>query len=255
MIEGEETRTTAIVVRKDDSGALMLPMTSDIVSDAYAEALIAWLDEHPTRWVGLLADILCRPTPSEWIEWREGPMTNKGPLMLAYIEGSKAKLTRQAIAKVGIASDFEVVQTDVTPEEVDCLGRLTFKYGSQTVTAMQWGRAMRHSGVALGDTKKGAATDAEKKCLNEFGWGMDVYTTEAAAPVPPTPEEMRAKSLEVLYNIGQRAGLTRDDVDEFVSKATKGKRPEELEPADLTSIKRRLEKAIREKVDAGTKTS
>lgn len=243
MNESSENR--AITVRKSDEGALLLPQASDIVSDSYLSYLLTSLEERADRWVGVLSEVLARPTPPEWVQPRQGPHG----MTLYYVEGAYAKITRQAIARLGIASDFDILQTDVTPEEVNCLGKLTFKYKGESASATQWGMCMRRSGVALGYTKKGAATDAEKKCLNEFGWAMDVYTTEAEAVEPPDPIEMKAKAVEGLYEVGSRAGMTREEVDLFV-----GGKPSELEQKDLTSFKRKLERKIREDVDSKTKT-
>lgn len=235
-----------IVVRLDTiSGLSLLPEAADIIGLDYTRFLIGVLKEDSSRWVGIISEVLSRKTPVQWIEKRQGPHG----MTLFYVDGTYAKVTRQAIARIGIASDIEVLQTDVTPEEVNCLVRLTFKYKGETVSATQWGVCMRRSGVALGYTKKGAVTDGEKKTLNEFGWAMDVYTSEGQVAEPPNPEEMKAAAVNGLYDIGNRGGMSRLEVDAFV-----GINPAELKSADLTAWKRKLERKVREDMDKKTRT-
>jgi len=236
----------AIAVRRDDTGLLVIPSTSDIVSDNYALYLMAQLKEYPDAWIAVVSEVLSRPTPIEWIEKREGP----GKKMFAYVEGTYAKVTRQAISRLGIASDFEIVQTDVNSAEVNCLGKLTFKYKGVSSSSMQWGRADAHSGVPIGNTKKAATTDALKKCMSEFGWALDVYSMEPEAVVLPDPAELKAEAVKGLYNIGARVGMIKDEVDKFVSEQTGGKKAEDLEPKDLTAMKRKLERIAKEKEGA-----
>lgn len=240
-----EVNDTAMVVRKTPEGVVLLPSSSDIIVPAYLSSLLARLNMEPARWVSVLSEVLARPTPPEWVQPREGPHK----MTLYYVEGAYAKITRQAISYLGIASDLDVLQTDVTPEEVNCLCKLSFKFHGEIVSAMQWGMCMRRSGVALGYTKKGAVTDGEKKCMNEFGWAMDVYTSEAGVAEAPDPEEMKTKAIDGLYEIGSRVGLSKAEVDKVV-----GVDPATLDPAALTAAKRKLGRLVNEHVDEKTRT-
>ncbi len=219
---------------------LRIPAPTDIISEDYAIQLIQRLNEVPQAWVYVITMALSRPTPKEMIQDREGPKGTR----LFYVEGAYAKNTCAALARLGVSSDFEIAQTDVDTDSVQCLGKLTFKYwhdrGWSTTSKMQWGNCTRRSGVPLGSTKKGAATDALKKCLNEFGWAMDVYTTEVEWSPAPDKEDMKKQAIDTLYNIGTRAGMTKEQTDAFVSEEAKGQTVEELSVTDRSAIKRKL---------------
>lgn len=198
------------------------------------------LDYNPEGWVFLMTELLSRPTPSDMIKYHEGPHKS----ILAYVEGSYARATRAALTCLGIKSDFEIIQTEIDKaeeSEVSCLGKLTFKYRYDYVMSMQWGGCKKRSGMTWGSARKGAATDCEKKCLSEFGWAADVYSTEPEHHAPPDKEDLKQKSIETLYNIGTRAGMTKEQVDSFVLEDT-GSAIKDLAVMDLAAIKRKLTK-------------
>jgi len=130
--------------------------------------------------------------------------------------------------------------------EVSCLGKLTFKYHHNgfldTVTSMQWGGCKKRSGMTWGSARKGAATDSEKKCLAEFGWAADVYSMEPEAYEPPSKEDLKTQSIDTLYNMGVRACMTKEQVDEFVAKEANGQTVLELSVKDLAAMKRKITK-------------
>jgi len=212
----------------------------EIIPDSYLTNIIAELNELPQAWVYVVSKLLGRLTPEEMIQDRPGPGQSK----VFYVDGNYAIATRAALARIGVASDFEVVQTDVNPEGVDCLCRLTLKFyhsGSwATMAAMQWGECRRLTAMALGDTKKGATTDGLKKCLHEFGWAADVYSKPIAKLAPPDPVDLQAQAVEALYNAGRSRGLIKSIVDTLVAKETGGKTIEQLDGKDRTAIKRRI---------------
>jgi hypothetical protein len=71
---------------------------------------------------------------------------------------------------------------------------------------------------------------------------MEVYSAAPEKQIPPTPEEMREKAVDSVYVIGAGKGLSRDEVDKFVAEATKGKTIPDLSVADITAMKRKLQK-------------
>lgn len=229
---------------KDGSLVKLVAITPAlIIPDALALEVKSKLEATPAGWVFVMTELLSRPTPPELISYHEGPLGST----LAYVEGSYAKATRAALTRLGIMSDFEIVQTETEKAEeleVSCLGKLTFKYRhdglEDTVTSMQWGGCKKRSGMTWGSARKGAATDCEKKCLSEFGWAADVYATEPEFRKEPDKVDLKKQSIETLYNVGTRAGMTKEQTNEFVAKEADGQAVENLSVKDLAAIKRKI---------------
>lgn len=237
------------VPEKSDSNGqpfmeVLPPNPEDIIPDDYAVALIAELNTLPQAWVYVVSRVLNRPTPEGFVEWRDGPSNTR----ICYVAPEYAIATRAALARIGVASDFEVLQTDVSTEACESLCKLTLKYfhnGSwATITAMQWGDCTRRSGMELGSAKKGSATDGLKKCFHELGWARDVYSTPPVKVAPPDPEQMRLQSIEGLYTIAGDKGLTGEETDKLIAIATNGGTVETIQPKDVTSLKRKLQRMI-----------
>ncbi len=232
----------------DDDKALMKPKVvtpAMIIPDALALEVQSKLEATPAGWVFVMTELLSRPTPKQLISYHEGPMGST----LAYVEGSYAKATRAALTRLGIMSDFEIVQTETDKAEdleVSCLGRLTFKYRhdglEDKVTSMQWGGCKKRSGMTWGSARKGAATDCEKKCLSEFGWAADVYATEPEYRKEPDKGDLRKQSIETLYSMGVRAGMTKEQTDKFVADEANGQAVKDLSVKDLAAVKRKITK-------------
>ncbi len=227
-----------------EEGVLSVPNPVLIIPDTLAVELIGKLKDNPVGWVFLMVGLLSKPTPKQFISRHEGPHKS----MISYVDGSYAKATRAALTRLGIISDFEIIQTEVDKDEeleVSCLGRLTFKYyhagAINSVISTQWGGCKKRSGMTWGNARKGAATDCLKKCLSEFGWAADVYATEPEVYEPPSKDDLRQQSIDTLYNIGSRAGMTKELVDKFVAKET-GKAVGDLDVRDLAAIKRKVTK-------------
>lgn len=236
------------VVEGKPQDVVEIPSPTDIIPDDYAKKLITELNELPQAWVYVISRVLTRPTPKEFVAWREAFSGTE----VAYVEPEYAIATRAALARIGVASDFEVLQTDVNPESVECLCKLTLKYwhNSQwsTMIATQWGDCARRSGMELGSSKKGAATDGMKKCLHELGWAVDVYSTEPRRLPPPDPAQLRLQNLETIYTMASGKGLTRQETDKFIANVTDGLSVETLEAKDITSIKRKIQKMTEKEV-------
>jgi len=216
-----------------------------VIPDALATEVKSKLEAIPAGWAFVMTELLSRPTPPQLISDHEGPLGSK----LYYVEGSYARVTRAALTRLGIMSDFEIVQTEIDKAEeleVSCLGKLTFKYRhnglEDTVTNMQWGGCKKRSGMTWGSARKGAATDCEKKCLSEFGWAADVYATEPEYHKAPDKSDLRKQSIETLYNMGTRAGMTKEQTDKFVAKEANGQAVEDLSVKDLAAVKRKVTK-------------
>jgi len=227
---------------EEPEAAVAVPNPVSIIPDTLAVELVEKLESNPAGWVFLMVGLLSRPTPEQYISHHEGPRES----IIAYVDGAYAKATRAALTRLGIVSDFEVIATEVDKDEeleVSCLGRLTFKYCHDrvvdAVVSTQWGGCKKRSGMTWGSARKGAATDSLKKCLSEFGWAADVYATEPEYYVEPSKTDLRQQSIETLYNMGRRAGMTKEQVDEFVLDEA-GKAVEELGVKDLAAVKRKI---------------
>ena len=223
-------------------GTELVKIYSDLLVDAEVKDYLEELNKYPALWLHVITKVLTRESPSEYIQRREGPKKS----WLTYVEGSYAIATLAALSKLGVMSSFDVVQTDVSQESVECLGKLTLKFYVNNSWAkcskMQWGGCLRQSGVPLGSTKKGAATDALKKSLAAFGWALDVYTTEIEWNPPPDPEEMKTGQVHSFYDRAKEKGMTKEQAVDWCKERSNGKAPEELSTADLTAMKRKLMK-------------
>lgn len=213
-----------------------------IISPDELTAISTEIAAKPQLWVYALTKFLARQTPKEFISYHEGPSNTN----IAYVDGAYAICTRAAATSFGVASDFEIIETCVEERGVSCLGKLTFKMmmsngALMTTSSMQWGECGKLFGDTWGNTKKGAATDALKKCLSAFGWAADVYAMAPEKAAPPSKEDMAKSSIETLYRLGREAGKTEVQVDELV-KEWVGKTPKELGPTELTAVKRRMQK-------------
>jgi hypothetical protein len=230
-------------VEDEAASTALIPLVDSVMVGDEVDAFLQELHKSPALWLHVITKALARPTPKEYIQKREGPKKS----LLTYVEGSYAIATLAALSKLGVMSSFDIVQTDVSSESVECLGKLTLKFyvnGSWSeCSKMQWGGCLRQPGVPVGSTKKGAATDSLKKCLNAFGWALDVYTTEIEWQVPPSPEDMKAEQIQSFYDRAKEKGMTKEQAREWCKTNANGKTPEELDTKDLSAIKRRLIKA------------
>lgn len=246
-----QVRKIQVIISGNNVSEVALPLPQDIISDEYALQLINKLSDTPQIWPYIVSEVLTRPTPAGFVQRRPGATVNGKQLTFNYVDGNYAIATCAALARIGIAVDFDVLQTDVSNEAVESLCKLTLKYivkvGDrliiQSMSATQWGDCDRRSGMSLGSAKKGAATDGRKKCMHEFGWAADVYSAEPETVEPPSPEEMKKQSLESLYTIGAGKGLSRDQTTKWVADNFNGQKAENLESKDLTAAKRRLQRS------------
>jgi len=210
--------TTAVAV---------VPRPEMVMEDEEALTFIRELHEHPQAWVYVLARVLGRPTPPQFINWREGP----AKLKLFYVDGAYAIATRAALSRLGIGSDLEVLDTKTDEDEASALVKLTFKFVSDgtthTVSSTQWGSCSKRTGMAWGDARKGAVTDGLKKCLHEFGWAADVYSMQPESMTSlMAPEDARAKLIETIKQLAKG-----EDVGDL----------ESMDQPALVSLKRRLQ--------------
>lgn len=223
----------------EERSLVVTPTYELVLSEGEASRWLEVLEKSPHFWLFAITQILSRPTPREYVQTRKGPVGS----ILTYVEGSYAVATLAALSRLGVMSTFEILQTDVSSEGVECLGKLTLKFYTNgnwsEVSKSQWGGNVRQSGVPLGSTKKAAATDALKKCLSQFGWAHDVYTTEAEWSPPPSKEEMKGKQAESFYARAKEKGMTTEEAVKYCQEAT-NKKPEELDTKDLAALKRRL---------------
>jgi hypothetical protein len=229
-------------VFEEPSDTALVPLISAVITTGEVDMFLEELNKRPALWLYVITKALARPTPKDYIRKREGPKKS----ILTYVEGSYGIATLAALSKLCVMSTFEIAQTDVSSESVECLGKLTLKFYAGGVwsecSKMQWGGCLRQAGIPLGSTKKGAATDSLKKCLNAFGWALDVYTTEIEWNPPPSPEDMRKEQIQSFYDRAKEKGKTKEQALEWCKANANGKAPEELSTADLSAMKRKLMK-------------
>jgi len=231
-----------VTVEDEAASMALIPLVNTVMVSGEVDTFLEELTKRPALWLHVITKVLARPTPKEYIQKREGPKKSR----LTYVEASYAIATLAALSKLGVMSSFEVVQTDVSAESVECLSKLTLKFyvnGTWSeCSKMQWGGCLRQPGVPLGSTKKGAAADSLKKSLNAFGWALDVYTTEIEWNVPPSSEEMKNEQVKSFYDRAAEKGMTKEQAIEWCKTNASSKTPEELDTKDLSAMKRKLMK-------------
>lgn len=132
--------------------------------------------------------ILTNRTPRDEVRYRKG----KGGRDYPYTD--PAYVIRTLNEAFGYDWDFEIVKDELVlvngkPFEFSVLGRLTIKVGVHTIVKSQYGSQtiefVKKDGeptdepVSIGDAKKGAASDALKKCASEIGVALDVYDSDS----------------------------------------------------------------------------
>ncbi len=216
----------------------------DILDSKAVQDFNEELKQSPAMWVHVLSRILSRPTPEWAVQKREGPYSG----LLTYVDGAYAVATLSALSSLGISADFDIVQTDTATDAIECLGKLTFSYycneSWHSTSRSQWGDCEIRSGMSRGSAKKGASTDALKKCLSAFGWAHDVYSTPMEHTPPPSKEDLNKQSITTLFTIGKNKGMTETEVRAWVKEQTELE-PEELAVKDLAAVKRRLQRVER----------
>jgi hypothetical protein len=218
------------------------PKPGIIVNEQQAVSFIEELQAHPTAWVYVLTQVLSRPTPPEYIQWREGP----SKLKLFYVDGAYAIATRAALSRIGIGSDMDVLDTKIEDDgaSASALVKLTFKFFHSgmilTQSSTQWGDCPKRSGMSWGDVKKGAVTDGLKKCLSEYNWAADIYgMAPENLPTGPTEEEAHLKSVDYLLSAAAEKGIAPDELNRYCRDKW-GQNLNELDQVTLTSLKRRV---------------
>jgi hypothetical protein len=228
------------LVKEQSTEVYVIPQPQDIIAEQEAIIFIQELQKLPTAWVYVLTRVLSRKTPKMYVQSREGPLK----MVLFYVDGAYAIATLAALSQLGIGHDFEILQTVTEEDGASSLGKLTFKFYHQgqilTVSATQWGDCPKRLSMSWGDCKKGSATDAQKKCLSEFGWAADIYAmAPEKAPAPPTAEEAHARSIEYVITAATEKGISPAELTEYCKK-TWNKDVPDLDQATLTSLKRRI---------------
>jgi len=88
----------------------------------------------------------------------------------------------------------------------------------------------------IADDLKSSSTDGMKKCFAEFGFGADVYGKRELLEKTGTTRSQ----LETLYKIGEKKGMTKEQVDVFFDKETEGKSPTEVEQVVILGLIQKL---------------
>jgi len=115
---------------------------------------------------------------------------------------------------------FEVQREGRDGDVLWCVGHLSLHFGHTTVWREQFGECETQKGMGAGDARKGAASDALKKCASLFGVGL--YLQEKDPPpgqAVPAPSRLSAGSGEPDPQIPlNRYGLPVIGVDPMTSE-------------------------------------
>lgn len=128
--------------------------------------------------------ILTMQTPESKIRTRQG----RGGTKLKYVD--HAYVTEVLNRAFGYNWDFQIVREETIiatgkPVEISVLGELTVHTGTGTIKKNQYGAqaidymsGSKDMPVSIGDAKKGAASDALKKCASLIGVALDLYDSD-----------------------------------------------------------------------------
>jgi hypothetical protein len=142
--------------------------------------------------------------------------------------------------------DFEIVDKNIGQNQIWVQGKLTVRSMGKTVSKQQFGgsdiKKLKDKGdvIDIGDDLKSAATDAFKKCCISFGFCPDVYGKREALDSTGASKDQ----LTALYSIGEKAGMTKEEVDTECKKKF-DKTPGELEQIDVLGLINDLRKKIK----------
>jgi hypothetical protein len=126
---------------------------------------------------------LCAPfAESETFQLR------KGGEPLTYITGEA--VTTRLNTVLGVEGwAFDVAEHGHDERHAWALGRLTVYFAERAIVRSHFGECATNAGMTLGDARKGAATDALKRCAMTFGVGLYLSHREE-----PTDTEQRQKA-------------------------------------------------------------
>lgn len=142
---------------------------------------------------------------------------------------------------------FQIVKEVVDDKigQVWVSGRLTIPLGSDTIIKENFGSSdiKKYSKgnnqgriIDIGDDLKSAATDALKKCCSQLGLAADVYGHRERLD----NSKAGLKQLKVLYSIGEKKGMTIEQVDEWVKKTSGKEELDELAEVDILDLMGKL---------------
>lgn len=167
-----------------------------------------------------LTNLITRTTPRDVVFQKP---SRGGSGSLDYVPGWW--FIDQLNALFGYNWSFEVVEQVIDDKigQVWVRGRLTVPLGEIQVAKEQYGSSdikkfskgdKAGKIMDIGDDLKSAGTDALKKCASELGLAPDVYgNREKIANVKP-----ELKQMKVLYSIGEKKGMTVEQVDIWIKK-------------------------------------
>jgi hypothetical protein len=128
----------------------------------------------PQQFTDAQISFIKQKTPTAFIQKRQGP----GGKMLDYVDiGYVVNMLNSIFGLGGWDFENEIVEKLTSQDEVVVKGRLTVRGVREdvvySITKEQFGQAGKMG--SLGDSAKGAASDALKKCASLIGIASDVY--------------------------------------------------------------------------------
>ena len=152
----------------------------------------------------------------------------------------------QLNALFGHLWDFKIIREFVGTNQVWVLGELTIKlpsgltvtksaYGGSDIKKYGQGKQNEGQIIDIADDLKSASTDAMKKAATLLGVAADIYgKREVQENAGPSKSNLNA-----LYKVGEKKGMTKETVDDFVMTET-GKAVKELEEIIVLGLVQKL---------------
>lgn len=188
--------------------------------------------------------ILTRPFPPELVRQRKG----QGGKSLSYVP-TFAVVER--LSEGCTEWSFEIVKHELVGDEMIVIGKLVadgvvkMAFGGSTVTRSREGFV-----VDLGDTAKGAASDALKKAASLLGVGLELHRGGAPMPSPsgpvrttPTPvgtpgvgDRLTSRQLAAIHAAARRRGLAQVDLTAMLVERTGKTEPQHLTRREASGV-------------------
>ena len=181
------------------------------------------------KFEGALKNLVTGVTPKDVVFQRPA----RGGIQVDYVPGWW--FITQLNALFSYNWDFEILDQNIGQKQVWVKGKLIVRgadglvitktaFGGSDIKFYTEKADKAGQIIDIGDDLKSAATDAMKKAATLLGFAPDIYgQREVLEQTGPS----RAH-LNTLYSVGEKAGLTKDQVDDYVMKKY-SKEPKELE--------------------------
>ena len=193
-----------------------------------------------------LRNLITGTTPKDVVFQRPA----RGGIQVAYVPGWW--FIAQLNALFGHYWDLEVLNHEIEwkIKQVWVLVKLTVK-GSDGISVsktsfgssdIKFYKERPDVPLDIADDLKSAVTDGMKKAATMLGIAADVYGQRETIEKTGTTKSQ----LDALYKVGEKQGMTKEQVDEFFDKETEGKSPTEVEQIVILGLIQKLRNMTKE---------